>query len=465
MSDDLKSLLHSIADRLGAIESHLGLPSGGSGEQKQDVAELPRAIKGFDAYFAATVDPFVAAAEKLGGDCSAYGKAIKDAWLEKRAFLLMAANCKEPPQAAMMSKLSGVVAKMKEVGALVKKNEWERHGKTVTEGVQSLNWLVVKPAPRDFIESYIGGSDYWANGIRKEFRTVNPDQVAFVDSFKKILTGLMDYVKEYHTTGVTWNPRGIDIAEYKEGGESAAAPPAKKEEVSAPKPPPAPVESKPAAPSANLFAELSKGGSVTAGLKQVKKEQQTWRSEFKGGDAPAPVVKAAPAKRPTEQVKGTPKVEFVAPQNKWYVQYQSAAEGEVVVTIGDKKESVYVLGCIGATIRVSGKCNGVVIDTCKKTNVTFDTVMASCEMVNCQRVHVICQEKVSSVAIDKTDGAIVTLPKTSMDTEILSAKSSEMNVQWYDEAGDLVEKPIPEQYVHKIVGSTITAQVSDLYSH
>jgi len=53
--------------------------------------------------------------------------------------------------------------------------------------VQCLNWLVIKPAPRDFIESYIGGSDYWANGIRKEFRTTNPDQVAFVDTFKKIL--------------------------------------------------------------------------------------------------------------------------------------------------------------------------------------------------------------------------------------------------------------------------------------
>lgn len=53
--------------------------------------------------------------------------------------------------------------------------------------MQCLNWLVIKPAPRDFIESYIGGSDYWANGIRKEFRTTNPDQVAFVDTFKKIL--------------------------------------------------------------------------------------------------------------------------------------------------------------------------------------------------------------------------------------------------------------------------------------
>jgi adenylyl cyclase-associated protein len=175
------------------------------------------------------------------------------------------------------------------------------------------------------------------------------------------------------------------------------------------------------------------------------------------------VVKPAVSKRPVETVKGTPKVEFIAHQSKWYVQYQSAGDGEVVVTINDKKESVYVLGCLGASITVVGKCNGIVVDNCKKTKVTFGTVMASCELVNCQRMHIVCTEKVSSVAIDKTDGAVVTLPKTSMDSEILSAKSSEMNVQWYDEEGELVERPIPEQYVHRIKDGAITANVSDLY--
>jgi hypothetical protein len=134
MSDDLKSLLLSISDRLGNIEAKLGLeggsaPSSGGGA----VAELPRAIRGFDSYFAECVDPFVAAAEKLGGDAALYGQAIKKAWLEKRSFLLMAAHCKEPAQAVVMTKLTGVVAAMKEVAAIVKKNEFEKHGKTCSE--------------------------------------------------------------------------------------------------------------------------------------------------------------------------------------------------------------------------------------------------------------------------------------------------------------------------------------------
>jgi hypothetical protein len=63
----------------------------------------------------------------------------------------------------------------------------------------------VKPSPRDFIESYVGGSDYWSNNIRKEFRLTSPPQIAFCDGFKNLLLELMVYVKAHHTTGVAWN--------------------------------------------------------------------------------------------------------------------------------------------------------------------------------------------------------------------------------------------------------------------
>jgi len=96
--------------------------------------------------------------------------------------------------------------------------------------------------------------------------------------------------------------------------------------------------------------------------------------------------------------------------------------------------------------------------------------MASCEIVNSQRINVEVREggSVSAVAIDKTDGIVVTLPASSLGTEIVASKSSEMNVAWPDvKTGDMVEKPIPEQYVHRIDPNTLTvsANVSDLYGH
>ena len=429
--------------------------SGGSAD-----AEVPRSIRAFDSYCLAQLNPFVAACDKLGGDAAIMGQLVKEAWAEKRKFLLIASACKEPAQAALPGLLGGLAGKMREISAAVKRNEWEKHTKTCSEGVQCLNWVCVKPAPRDFIESFIGGSDYWANNIRREFRTTNPDQIAFCDTFKALIVELMAYVKEYHTTGVTWNSRGVDVSAY--DASALAAPVTAKAAAATVNNAPPTVS----APTANLFAALNQEGSVTSGLKKVSKEQQTWRAEYKA-DAVTPAPKAVPVPRSAAPsvVKGPARCQFESGAKKWCVENQTEANGTVTVTIGDIKENVYIFGCMGATISVVGKCKSIIIDSCKKTKVHFDNVMASCEVVNSQRIHVECREKAPSVAIDKTDGIVVQLPTSSLDTSVVASKSSEMNIQWPDANGELVERPIPEQYVHRINGLSITADVSDLYGH
>lgn len=468
----LLPLITDIANRLSAIEANLGSGGGSSDSAAGSGDDLPRSIKAFDTYAAECLDPFVATCNSLGDDAATVGNLIKDAWMEMRAFLLMASKCKEPAsQQAIMPLLGNLSAVNKKIAASVQRNDWENHTKTCSEGSQCLNWLLVKPAPRDFIESYIGGSDYWANGIRKKHRTTNPTHVAFCDGFKKLLQELMAYVKEHHTTGVVWNNKsGMDVSEYKADGSATppAAPAAQPKAAAAA----APAAAKStAAPTANLFASLSKGGEITSGLKTVTKDMQTWRSEYKGGDAPAPkapVAPKAPRVNPNDIPKGKERNEFQAAGNKWCVEYLPPTAAPVTITIGDKKETVYVLGCIGATITVSGKCKGIILDGCKKTKLFFDNAMASVEVVNCQRIQVTCNETVPSVAIDKTDGIVVHLPESSLNTTIVASKSSEMNVSFPNpdksSADAILEKPIPEQYIHTVVGDKVTAEVSELYS-
>jgi adenylyl cyclase-associated protein len=178
----------------------------------------------------------------------------------------------------------------------------------------------------------------------------------------------------------------------------------------------------PAAAGPDLFAALNKGGNITAGLKTVTKDQQTWRSEYKGpaGSAPTPAAPAAAARKtPTATMKGPPKLEFQNAGSKWLVENQTEKEGIVEVKITEMKETVYVYGCEGATITIKGKCKSIVVDGCKKTKVFFDTAMASCEVINCQRMQIQCNEKVAAVAIDKTDGIIVFLPITSLGKKII----------------------------------------------
>lgn len=92
------------------------------------------------------------------------------------------------------------------------------------------------------------------------------------------------------------------------------------------------------------------------------------------------------------------------------------------------------------------------------------------------------------MAIDKSDGVLLHLSaECAKEILIASSKSSEMNVQFPGEDGEFVsyrnrrllsqlplsncfvlvqiERPIPEQFVHKIEGTSVTSQVSDLYSH
>lgn len=116
----------------------------------------------------------------------------------------------------------------------------------------------------------------------------------------------MAYVKEYHTTGVQWNVKGIDTSEYKPCTDTVAPssiPSVAKAVVS--------TQATIAPPTGNIFMELNKGGAITSGLKTVTKDMQTWRAEYKGGDAPAPAVKTpVPHKPATSQVKGPPKLEY-----------------------------------------------------------------------------------------------------------------------------------------------------------
>ena len=150
----------------------------------------------------------------------------------------------------------------------------------------------------------------------------------------------MAYVKEHHTTGVTWNPRGVTVAEYQAGGGAAAAAASAAAATTtgaAPAATPSPAAA--AKPAGALFAELNKGGAITSGLKTVTKDMQTWRAEYKAGVA-APAAPAAPAaapsstagKRVAETVKGPPKLEFNGAQHKWVVENQTADAGVLKVS-------------------------------------------------------------------------------------------------------------------------------------
>ena len=105
------------------------------------------------------------------------------------------------------------------------------------------------------------------------------------------------------------------------------------------------------------------------------------------------------------------------------------------------------------------------MDSCTKNNLIFESAISSCEVVNCKKLQIQCTGVCPTFAIDKTDGCLVFLSKEALSiSSFVTTKSSEMNVSWVDEeSGEQHERPIPEQFVHRLVNGALTSEVSDIY--
>lgn len=136
---------------------------------------------------------------------------------------------------------------------------------------------------------------------------------------------------------------------------------------------------------------------------------------------------------------------FIRDGKKWLIEYQKGNQN-LLVENAEMNNVVYLFKCENSTVTVKGKINSIVLDSCKKTSVVFDSVVSAMEFINCQSVHMQVMGKVPTISIDKTDGCQVYLSKNSLDVEIVSSKSSEMNVLIPKGDGDYTEIPIPEQF-------------------
>jgi len=106
--------------------------------------------------------------------------------------------------------------------------------------------------------------------------------------------------------------------------------------------------------------------------------------------------------------------------------------------------------------------NTIIIDDCKRTGVVFENVISGLEIVNSSTIEVQVLGKVPSIAIDKTSGVQLYLSKDALESELVTSKSSDVNILIppKEEGADLVELPVPYQFKTIIKnGSLITHSV------
>jgi len=145
------------------------------------------------------------------------GKLVTKAWEGVRTVIVLASRSKAPEDAtALQPHLAPMQQAAKQLGALKLSRDLDRHVKAVTEMMGALSWVFYKPPamslPATFVKECLGSAEFWTNRLRKDFKN-DAQQIAFCDTAKTVLTALADYIQTYHKTGLTFNPRGVSLAE------------------------------------------------------------------------------------------------------------------------------------------------------------------------------------------------------------------------------------------------------------
>mmetsp|Transcript_107022 Transcript_107022/g.303279 ORF Transcript_107022/g.303279 Transcript_107022/m.303279 type:complete len:500 (-) Transcript_107022:125-1624(-) len=484
--------LERVADRLeagaGAAGAAGAAPAAGSPAE-----EDPAIVQAFDAFVKEKVAPVEAAAAEVGGEVVEATAAATKALRLLRDLLLGSAKAKKPKDTDW-NKFLGPFMELGQAAnkACDNRSDFFQNRKAVAE-MMGVVTLVTTTSPPTHVQNCMESMDFH---LMKVMQKKKDPETAWAKALKAMVRDLKDWCAENCKLGLTWNAQGPEAVDYFAenplGAEkAAAAAPAKaKGKGKGPAMPKGGL----APPSAEILAKLKgeegaapkpKGGGggmsavfseigafSTGGLKKVTDDMKNWKNPKEHGAIKAePKPKAAApspgaGKGSGRGPKGPPKKALERDYN-WMIENY---DGDHSLTIDeiDAKQLVCVMNCRNCTLRLSSKVKNICVDSCEKVAVICADVLSSVEMVNSNKVQVQTTGKVNSFAVDKCDGVMIWLSKESLGAEIVTSKSSEMNVTIPQEGGDesdVVELPIPEQFVTTISGPRkLKTEVSSLYS-
>jgi len=488
------SPFNTILQRLEGVADRLEQASGGSAPARPAAAPAAAAVAAdnklavsFDVFLKEKVGPLEATAKDSGFPDLIEGTADFVDMLKKLRDLFAATDKCAAPGDADWAKVLGPIVEVsnKASKACDNRSDFFSNRKAIAEAMQ-LMMLPTQKLPVPHVKNTLEAMDFHAN---KVLMKKDPPQTAWMKALKQVFNDLAEWCKEEMTTGLTWKAGGTPAVEYfaanpvGSGGGGAApkgkgkgGPPIPKGGLAAP--PPEGVVPKAAPAKANagggmgdVFAQLQGVGSTERGLKKVTDDMKTKNRD--PNDRPAAVqAKAAPAPKAAagggrlqKGPRGPPIIELQKGTN-WMIENQ---EGGTHVLEDDVEQShlVVIINCRNITVKLPKKVKNICVDGCHKVALIASDVVSCIEAVNSERLQLQTLGKVNSFAIDKCDGVNIWLSKESLAADITSSKSSEMNVTIPDpngEDGDIIEQPIPEQFVTRLVGTKLQTTVSDLYS-
>ncbi|NP_001125913.1 adenylyl cyclase-associated protein 2 [Pongo pygmaeus] len=465
--------LERAVSRLESLSAESHRPPGNCGEVNGVIGGVAPSVEAFDKLMDSMVAEFLKNSRILAGDVETHAEMVHSAFQAQRAFLLMASQYQQPHENDVAALLKPISEKIQEIQTFRERNRGSNmfnHLSAVSESIPALGWIAVSPKPGPYVKEMNDAATFYTNRVLKDYKHSDLRHVDWVKSYLNIWSELQAYIKEHHTTGLTWSKTGpvastVSAFSVLSSGPGLPPPPP-------PPPPPGPPplfenegKKEESSPSRSaLFAQLNQGEAITKGLRHVTDDQKTYKNpslRAQGGQTRSPTKSHTPSPTSPKSYpsqKHAPVLELEG--KKWRVEYQED-RNDLVISETELKQVAYIFKCEKSTLQIKGKVNSIIIDNCKKLGLVFDNVVGIVEVINSQDIQIQVMGRVPTISINKTEGCHIYLSEDALDCEIVSAKSSEMNIL-IPQDGDYREFPIPEQFKTAWDGSKLITEPAEI---
>lgn len=429
---------------------------------------LSQSVEAFDVLLRGPASEYLKHSQAIGSEVEKHAEMVNKALQTQRTFLKMAATHQQPAKTELHDLLKPISDHIQDIQNFRERNRGSQlfnHLSAVSESIAALGWVAVCQKPGPYVKEMNDAATFYTNRVLKDYKETDKRHVDWVRSYLSVWAEMQSFIKEHHTTGLEWSKNG-PIAP----ASLVSSTPA--QSVPCPPPPPGPPpvfsdnDPKPqadiaAAQHSALFAQLNQGMDITKGLKHVSDDQKTHKNpNLRSSKTKTKNKNPKPASSPKGAAqKKSPVLELEG--KKWRVE-NFEQKHDLVIDETELKQVVYAFNCNNSTLQIKGKINSIIIDNCKKLGLVFENVVGIVEIINCKSIQLQVLGKVPTMSINKTEGCQVYLSKDSLNCDIVSAKSSEMNILVPQGEDDYKEFPVPEQFKTVWDGSKLVTEPTEI---
>eukprot|EP00028_Trichosphaerium_sp_Am-I-7-wt_P000409 CAMPEP_0168532400 /NCGR_PEP_ID=MMETSP0405-20121227/16211_1 /TAXON_ID=498012 /ORGANISM="Trichosphaerium sp, Strain Am-I-7 wt" /LENGTH=412 /DNA_ID=CAMNT_0008557767 /DNA_START=18 /DNA_END=1256 /DNA_ORIENTATION=- len=406
--DALEKQINSLSDRLEGVSSRLknvesALASDGTTVKSAGVKATPEQATNFAEEWDKTVGEKVKAyaqlSKTIGGEVASQSELVVQAFQQQRQLIIESASASTQP---LQERVAPLTETMKSIGKIAEENRKHRHFNHLMacqEGIAALGWIVMPEKPQALVDQGKESSQFYTDKILREHKGKVQAHVQFVADWTDVLKTLRDYVAKYYSGGMVWN---------EQGGQTAIEDTIKVETIGE-------------APEATTPKRQSTTTKQTKAV--VQKEARTYK-------------------------RG----------NKIFVE-NYVGRKDIKIEAASQKQNFYIYNCNDCAIKIIGKVNNLMIESCKKSGVEFDSSISAVEVIRCESMKIMCLKVAPAVQIDHTSGLELYLSKESLDADIFTTCTENMNVLVpKGDEGDWTEIALPQQYQLRIVNGKIESR-------